>query len=125
MKVAKWRRLVAQLHAILDDLAPGHAQVVLLQIDAVNPRNLLVLAHSAHVVLRSLNARKASTPKRVPPAAGTSVGAATMSSFQRIPMIGPEPDGWNRGSRPSSTLVEPLVTLRPPPRPVPRRRPGS
>ena len=41
MPVSDERRLRADLYAVLDDLSPGDAQIVLLEIGALDPRRLL------------------------------------------------------------------------------------
>src|SRR5918993_3338426 len=52
MLVLEGRRLRADVHAVLDDLASGNAEIVLLEIGALDPRRLLLGA--AHVTLRGL-----------------------------------------------------------------------
>src|ERR687898_1629632 len=52
MGVLEGWRLRANVHAVLDDFAPGYAEIVLLEIGALDPRRLLLSA--AHVTLRGL-----------------------------------------------------------------------
>ena len=49
---SKSRRFRADVHAVLDDLASGDAEIVLLEIGALDSRRLLLGA--AHVTLRGL-----------------------------------------------------------------------
>jgi hypothetical protein len=52
MLVLEGRRIRANVHAVLDDFASGNAEIVLLEIGALDSRRLLVRA--AHVTLRAL-----------------------------------------------------------------------
>jgi hypothetical protein len=63
MLVLDGRRFRANVHAVLDDLASGYAEILLLEIGALDSRRLLLGA--AHVTLRGLvSARRRSRAAR-------------------------------------------------------------